>query len=146
MPREKITRNGKQLFKISNDLFCDQDTVVVNAIVDASFINEAKQIALEYVKEFHDNKTDTLDKMLPIKLSPTGQEPATHYLCSMTTDINEGNKMVTRLSRERGRGKTFCDTVKRNKLSPKILLNNKFVIVECEKQELLDIMGLKEIL
>lgn len=136
---------AKKRVKISDDLYTDHDRATINAICPAQHIEAVRDIAIEYINDTKPGHPDTRNGMLPIKLSPTGQEPATHYLCSITTNAEEADAMADRLLRERGRGKNFCHNAKLNKNANKNTINNVFVIVVCDKQELLDKMGLQEI-
>jgi hypothetical protein len=58
---------------------------IANAVCPAAHIEEGRQIASDYFRYVEKVAEDSWlpEKMLPTPLSPTGQAPATHYLCSM---------------------------------------------------------------
>lgn len=142
----KKDSKNRTLYELSSGLWADTDIVDVSIIAPISKSSEVKDIAIEYIKETRSSdNNDTKDDMLPIRLSASGNEPASHILCSISTSSSDMDGMVARLQRERGRGKTFCENVKRDKNTPAALLNNVFAIVECTKNEILTKMSLKEI-
>lgn len=131
--------------KRSDDLYSEVELVTVNAICPAELVEQARDIAIEYIKETQPGNPDTRGDMLPTRLSKTGQDPTTHYLCSITTTDEEATAMAARLIRERNKGKDWCHNAKLSKNANKKTVEESFVIIVCEKQELLDKLGLKEI-
>lgn len=131
--------------KIRDDLYSEVELVTVNAIAPAELIEQVRDIAIEYINDTKPGHPDTRGGMLPIRLSKTGKDPATHYLCSITTTDQEATAMAARLVRERNKGKTFCHNAKADNKINKKTAEESFVIVVCDKQELLDKLGLQEI-
>jgi hypothetical protein len=50
-------------------------------LVLAQDIEQARQQTHEFYTECHPEKIETIDRWFPTRLSPSGQEPTTHYLC-----------------------------------------------------------------
>ena len=54
----------------------------VNVICPAAYVKAARQIASDYQQDVEKVDDWQAEKMLPIALSPTGENPPTHYMCS----------------------------------------------------------------
>lgn len=70
---------------------------IANAICPAEYIEQGRIVASSYME----TKEDVIDwqpeNMLPTPLSPTGEAPATHYLCSMVCYSNQVAAMVSHI-------------------------------------------------
>lgn len=62
---------------------------IANGICPAEHIQDAREIASEYWHNVENVDDWQPEKMLPTPLSPTGQAPATHYVCSMKLYSNQ---------------------------------------------------------
>lgn len=62
---------------------------IANCICPAEHVQDAREIASEYWHNVEGVIDWQPEKMLPTALSPTGEAPATHYLCSMGLYSNQ---------------------------------------------------------
>lgn len=62
---------------------------IANCICPVQYIDDAREIASEYWHNVENVIDWQPEKMLPTPLSPTGEAPATHYLCSMKLYSNQ---------------------------------------------------------
>jgi len=60
----------------------DPPLLTVCVIAAASDIEAARSGSCRFVLSENPRTKDTPEMMLPVMLSPTGQPPATHYLCT----------------------------------------------------------------
>lgn len=83
-------------FKAFDDSGKELTLVTANVICPNAYVDDARKIASEYMKKV---KVDTgsweEEFMLPTPLSKDGNNPPTHYLCSMTTYDREAEDMVS---------------------------------------------------
>jgi hypothetical protein len=59
----------------------------------------ARELSLDWVKSIRLFSRETVDEMLPTALSPTGQVPATHYLCTLTLTQKDWEHMQAHKAR-----------------------------------------------
>jgi len=82
------------VIKITDDKGEEIHLVTVNVICPAKHIADARQIASEHQRVIARVKEWQAEKCLTIQLSPTGQLPATHYLCSMQVHTPQVREMA----------------------------------------------------
>jgi len=62
---------------------------LVCVIAEAAVIDEARKQSARFLNNESPRNRDTPDAMLPTPLSPSGLQPATHYLCTRKMTMPE---------------------------------------------------------
>jgi len=123
---------------------CDQDgnpllVVTANVFCPAAHIAEARDIASLFQRDVSRVVDWQPEKMLPIALSQTGSEPATHFLCSMECFDSDAAAMVEWIANT---GNEWCA---QSLLSVSGDLTTKFGVCCSTKEEFLEAAGLQVI-
>lgn len=71
---------------------------IANTICPAAYINEARVIASEHMRDVERVADWQQDWMLGIKLSPTGEGPVTHYWCYMQSTTDQVERIARRIA------------------------------------------------
>jgi len=130
----------KKAIKITDDDGNEIFLVTVNVINPAEHIDAARQIASEYQRTVARVKDWQPEKCQVIKLSPTGQLPATHYLCSMQVNTFEVKQMEKWI---KGDGKTDWRAKKERQLTDNLL--DAFLVCVASREDFLTTAGLQVI-
>src|ERR1700730_13128374 len=71
----------------------------VCVMATAADVARARELSLDWGKSIRLFSRETVDEMLPNALSPTGQAPATHYLCTLTLTQTDWEHMQAHKAR-----------------------------------------------
>lgn len=90
--------------------------VIHNTICPAQHVERARQMCWDYMQSL--GNEDRLDQMLADPLSPTGELPATHYICTARMLEHQGKhaQRTERTTETRGYGEQYreCQPLQKN--------------------------------
>ncbi len=108
-------------------------------IVPAAHQKDAQFLAYIWLQQF--KCTDTVDKILNVGVSPTGENPPTHYICARK--VNE-NFLQMHLEENRNRSAKAFDWCHSELTTDKNIALTKFAMLIMTEEEGLNFLGLKK--
>lgn len=128
--------------KAIDDRGQEMPPLTCSVICPAEHVEEARSIAAHHQTHLEEGIDDTPEKMLPTPLSPTGQFPATHFMCSRPA-IYRNTVDVIRQTLQASESNGWTSGVV---YSPAEAPADKFCQVVGDLQTLLAHLGLTEII